>query len=84
MIKLINIRYIDSTDIVAMDILIENDAERKYRLVLDLSSDNISVGRPATTVPNKYFLYIRQAWQAIQDYLAEHDELPEELSSTWC
>ena len=59
MIKLINIRYIDFA-IVAMDILIEGDAERKYRLVLDLSSENISVGRPATTVPDKYFLYIRQ------------------------
>lgn len=83
MIKLINIRYIDFA-IVAMDILIEGDAERKYRLVLDLSSENISVGRPATTVPDKYFLYIRQAWQAIQDYLAENGKLPEELSSTWC
>ena len=38
MVKLMNIRYIVSA-IVAMDILIEGDAERKYRLVLDLSSE---------------------------------------------
>jgi len=49
-----------------------------------LSSDNISVGRPVTNVPDEYFMYIRQAWQAIQDYLYENGELPTELSSTWC
>jgi len=83
MIKLINIRYVNS-DIVTMYILIEGNIERQYRLVLDLASETLSVGRPATTVPDKYFFYIRQAWQAIQDYLAENGKLPEELSSTWC
>jgi len=29
-------------------------------------------------------MYVRQAWQAIQDYIDENGELPEELSSTWC
>ncbi len=83
MVKLMNICQM-SPSIVAMDILIEGNKEKKYRLILDLSSDGICIGRPATTVPDKYFLYIRQAWQALKDYLAENGRLPNELSSTWC
>ena len=83
MFTLKNIQIIKN-NIIIMDIFIEGKETKRYRLAFALSEDKISVGRPFTNVPDEYYVYIRQAWQALNEYYDENGFYPEEITSMWC
>ena len=77
MLKLIDLSL--DGHILTMTVLIEGDANRAYRLSVDIETEMYSVVN--SEIPDEYKIYERQAKTALRRYRGR--ELPESITSMW-
>lgn len=77
MLKLVDLSL--NGHILTMTVLIEGDANRAYRLSMDIETERCSVIN--SDIPSEYKIYERQAKTALRRYKGK--DLPVVITSMW-